>query len=439
MLFPIPMTAAGENRAGEPLESVLRSAFSAGAGKLSWDIGSRALSFALSILVARRLGAEAFGTYAVYWYSAWILAQTTDLGIHLASLRSLSRAFTKHLFWSAVAAKGALTGAVLAATLAAFGAGAFPEGNPIWLLWLLAAHLAGTWVEFLGVTLRSRGFIAREGLVLTVLRLGGLAAAAVALSRSTDLERLAAALAVSVLPALALALVFLRGIDPPPREGIEVSRLLRDALPLGLVSAMTILYLRADLFLVAALAGASEAGFFQSAFRLFEATFVVSGGLAAGTFPLLASRFRERGFETLARFVLGLLLLLSAPIALAFALVPGPILSMVYGEGFEGGARSLSLLGVALVAVFANALTTHLLVASGRSRRLLLSIAVRLVVGIALDLFLIPRWGASGAAFAVVAAESALLLLSLGSTLDLLFPSIFSRRAVPREEVSPCS
>ncbi len=430
------MTAAGENRAGEPLESVLRSAFSAGAGKLSWDIGSRALSFALSILVARRLGAEAFGTYAVYWYSAWILAQTTDLGIHLASLRSLSRAFTKHLFWSAVAAKGVLTAAVLAAALAAFGEGALPERI---LLWLLAAHLASTWVEFLGVTLRSRGFIAREGFVLTVLRVGGLAAAIVALSRSTDLDQLAAALAVSVLPALALALALLRGIYPPPREGIEVSRLLRDALPLGLVSAMTILYLRADLFLVAALAGASEAGFFQSAFRLFEATFVVSGGLAAGTFPLLASRFRERGFETLARFVLGLLLVLSAPIAVAFALLPGPILSMVYGEGFEGGARPLSLLGVALVAVFANALTTHLLVASGRSRRLLLSIAVRLVAGIALGLFLIPRWGASGAALAVVAAEFALLLLSLGSTLDLLFPSIFSRRAVPREEVFPCS
>ena len=64
MLFRIPMTEAGEKVAGESAEGVLR-AFSAGAGKLSWDLGSRVLSFALSILVARKLGAQGFGTYAV--------------------------------------------------------------------------------------------------------------------------------------------------------------------------------------------------------------------------------------------------------------------------------------------------------------------------------------------------------------------------------------
>ncbi len=430
------MTAGGESREGE-----LRRAFSAGAGKLSWDLGSRALSFALSILVARRLGAEGFGTYAVYWYSAWMVSQATDLGLHLVSLRSLSRSFEPRVFWSAVLAKGALTAGVLVSTLIALGAGALSAEEPL-LLWLLAAHLLGSWVEFLGVALRSRGGIAREGLVLTVLRFASLAAATWALSGGADLESLAEALALSCLPALALALALLARIDLRLRGQTEAGRLMREALPLGLVSGLTLLYLRADLFIVAAVAGASEAGFFQSAFRLFEATFVVSGGLAAGTFPLLAARFGERGFDALARFVLRLLVLLSAPIALAFALVPGPILTVFYGEGFEGAARPLSLLGIALVAVFANALTTHLLVASGRNRRLVLSIAVRLIVGVALDVLLVPRWGASGAAFAVVAAEWSLLLVSLSSSADLLGLSLFSRSGAAREPqkvVSPCS
>jgi O-antigen/teichoic acid export membrane protein len=435
------MTVARENGAGGFPERVLWRTFSAGAGKLSWDLGSRVLSFALSILVARKLGAEGFGTYAVYWYSAWMVAQATDLGLHLVSLRSLSRSFEPRVFWSAVLAKGVLTAGVLAATLGALGAGALSTKEPLVLL-LLAAQLLGSWVEFFGVTLRSRGGIAREGLVLTVLRFGSLAAAAWALSRGTDLETLAEALALSCLPALALALALLARLDLRLRGGTEAGRLMKEALPLGLVSGMTLLYLRADLFIVAAVAGASEAGFFQSAFRLFEATFVVSGGLAAGTFPLLAARFGEKGFDTLARFVLRLLVLLSAPIALAFALVPRPILTVVYGESFEGAARPLSFLGIALVAVFANALTTHLLVASGRNGRLVLSIAVRLVVGVVLDVLLVPRWGASGAAFAVVAAEWSLLLVSLASSADLLGLSLLSRRGVPREphqEASPCS
>ncbi len=460
------MTVAGENGARGPWEGVLLRAFSAGAGKLSWDLGSRVLSFALSVLVARKLGAEGFGTYAVYWYSAWMVSQATDLGLHLVSLRSLSRSFEPRVFWSAVLAKGALTAGVVVLTLVALGAGALTAEEPL-LLFLLGAHLLGSWVEFLGVTLRSRGGIAREGLVLTVLRFASLAAAAWALSGGADLETLAEALALSCLPALALALALLarvvnpsaaravgesrsesRGggvpaalieVDLPLRGGTEAGRLMKEALPLGFVNAMTLLYLRADLFIVAAVAGASEAGFFQSAFRLFEATFVVSGGLAAGTFPLLAARFGEKGFDTLARFVLGLLVLLSAPIALTFAVAAGPILTVFYGEGFEGAARPLSFLGMAIVAVFANALTTHLLVASGRSGRLVLAIAVRLVVGVVLDVLLVPRWGASGAAFAVVAAEWSLLLVSLASSTDLLGLSLLSRSGAAREEVSPCS
>ena len=51
------MTVAEEKGARGSRQGDLRRAVSAGAGKLSWDLGSRVLSFALSILVARKLGA----------------------------------------------------------------------------------------------------------------------------------------------------------------------------------------------------------------------------------------------------------------------------------------------------------------------------------------------------------------------------------------------
>jgi O-antigen/teichoic acid export membrane protein len=431
------VTVAEGTEAGKPWENLVRGALGAGAGKVFWDVASRALSFALSILVARKLGAEGFGTYAVYWYSAWMASQATDLGLHLVSLRSLSRSFEPRVFWSAVLAKAGLSAAVVAATGMALAAGALPVDQPL-LLSLLAAQLCGSWVELLGVTLRSRREIAREGLLLTLLRSGWLAAALWALSRGSDLMTLAQALALSSLPALALGTALV-GRIARPFQGTETRSLMGKALPLGVVSAMTLVYLRADLLIVAAVAGASQAGLFQSAFRLFEATFVISGGVAAGTFPLLASRIGEKGFESLARFLLAALAVLSVPIALAFALFPGPILALLYGGGFEGAKRPLAILGIALVAVFANALTTHLLVASARNRRLVLSIAVRLVVGIALDFLLVPRWGATGAAIAVAAAEWSLLFVSFSAAADLLGLSIAGTRGVPREEVSPCS
>ncbi|MGH9336408.1 MAG: polysaccharide biosynthesis C-terminal domain-containing protein, partial [Vicinamibacteria bacterium] len=147
----------------------------------------------------------------------------------------------------------------------------------------------------------------------------------------------------------------------------------------------------------------------------------------------------QKGFDSLSRFVLAFLAMVALPLASAFALAPGLILGLVYGDGFQRAARPLAFLGIALVAVFANALTTHLLVAAGRNRRLIGAVSTRLLVGLVLDVLLVPRWGAAGAAIAVAGAEWSLLAVSLFWTADLLGFSFAPRRGVSREEVSPCS
>jgi O-antigen/teichoic acid export membrane protein len=407
-----------------------RSALTAGAGKIAWDVASRSLSFALSILVARSLGAAGFGSYAVFWYSAWMISQLTDLGLHLVSLRSLSPDFQPRIFWSATAAKAALSAVVVLGTLVL--------GSPLLGL-LVVTNVAGSWVEFFGVTLRSQRRIAREGALLTTLRLGWLVAALGALSEGAGLEGLARALAISSLPAVVLAALL---VGPAVRGSFsqasryEAGRLLAAALPLAVTSAITMIYLRADLLILAALSGRGEAGLFQSAFRVFEATFVLSGGIAAGTFPYLAARFERDDFRALSRFVLGVLLLVGVPLGLALALFSECIIGLLFGAGYRDASRPLTFLGLAVVAVFANALTTHVLVASGRNLRLVGSMLSRLAIGCGLDFLLVPAWGATGAAVAVAAAEWSLLAITLISVSDLLGLSWMPRRS---EEASSCS
>jgi O-antigen/teichoic acid export membrane protein len=432
--------AALPERDGEmPFASAIRSALAAGTGKIFWDLSSRSLSFVLSVLVARKLGAAGFGVFAVYWYSAWMLSQATDLGLHLASLRGMSRECRTPVFWSAVVLKGALTALVALGSLAAVLSGAL-SGVAAVAAPLLAAHLAGSWVELFGVALRSGGFIAREGFLLATLRAGWLAAAVASLSRSPEIGPLAAFLALSSVPAVALAVALLaRIIGFPEAARPEMERLFREALPLGLGSAITLIYLRADLLVLALLRDSAEAGVFQSAFRVFEASFVLSGGIAGGTFPLLVSRLGKPGFEGLSRFLLGLLLVVAAPLACLFAFGGETLLVLLYGSEFRDGAAPLAFLGLALLAVFANALTTHLLVAAGRTRAFISSLLVRLAVGLGLDFLLIGSLGATGAAVAVAAAEWSLLVVSLFCARDLL--GLVPRGSGERspEEMSSCS
>ena len=61
-----------------------------------------------------------------------------------------------------------------------------------------------------------------------------------------------------------------------------------------------------------------------------------------------------------------------------------------------------------------------------------------IVVGVGLDLFLIPRWGAFGAAAAVAAAEWSLLVVSLSFSSDLLGFAVPARR-LSETEVTSCS
>ena len=74
----MPDTTAGTGEADT--SNLLRNAFTASIGKVFWDVASRSLTLLLSILLARNLGAQGYGIYAVAWYVAWMLAQVTDLG-----------------------------------------------------------------------------------------------------------------------------------------------------------------------------------------------------------------------------------------------------------------------------------------------------------------------------------------------------------------------
>jgi len=405
--------------------------------KVLWDVLARTASFLLSILIARQLGPESFGRYSVLWYVGFLAAQVTDLGLHLVAMRQLSQGprTDPRPIVAAVAAKLALNLASLGvAGAAAFLASASPVESVAALL-LYAAALAGSWAELAGAVLRSRGRLAFEGGVLLLLRAGWLLAVAAALYSGGGLPSIARALALGSLPALFAALLILwqaAGRRWARPAGSEVGLFLRQTAPLAVTSLITLTYLRVDVLLLAGLSGAAAAGLFAAAFRIIEGLFLFSGGIVAGAFPLLAAQVGSVRLGEASRFLLRLLLGLALPAAAGLFLLSPSVIVFLYGEGFAGSAVPLRLLALALLPIYLNALTTHLLVASGRGRTLALLMAMRLSVGLGLDLALIPSMGPAGAAIAVLAAE---LSLALGSLFTIR--RVFSPTHVVRAALAP--
>ena len=418
------------------LKALFRRTLSYSTLKVLWDTAGRILSFFLSVLIARHLGAAEFGRYSVLWYLGWVAAQVTDLGLHLVVVSRLAR--EKEKLGAAIAAKGALTLVSLSVLTAAMVFGPAEPGERATALLLYVALLACSWTELFGAVLRSQGMLGAEGTALTLLRGGWLFGALVGFARGGTVHDVATALAVASVPALVAAVATVRirvgswkSLSGAWRSG-EALSFLKQAGPLAVTSIITLVYLRLDVFLLARLSGDESAGLFAAAFRLIEGLFLFSGGIVAGAFPLLAAQVGTKQLGELAQFVLRLLLGVALPASLGLFLLADGIVRLIFGAGYEGSVVPLRVLAWALVPIYMNALTTHLLVAARRGATLVSLMLLRLMVGLAVDLALIPSLGPYGAAVAVVTAEAALSVGSLFAT-----RREFSRKGLAQAGLAP--
>jgi O-antigen/teichoic acid export membrane protein len=383
--------------------------------KLLAEVLSRLLTFATTVLIARGLGGlSGFGAFGKLWAFAPLVAELAELGLHATASRAL---VAGTLSWrSLVRARLVLLAGLGALALAALPAAPLLEGRglDVRILVLLVLYFAlSGWGEFLGVALRCRRARVQEAVLLFVLRLGGLGLTALALWAGTALAGVAGALALSPLPALALGTWLLRehpALSPAP--DVRVFRVLREAAPLAVYAGLLLLPPRVELLVLSFVRGDREVGLFLTALTLFWPLSLVPSAVAAGAMPALTREaLAERG--PVRRRTASTLALLAVPAAVGLALVSPALVALLFGGDFAPAALPLRILAIALVPMFLNALLAWALIAAGRATLPPRLMAVRIVSAFLLAAFLVPRFGAVGAAVGLVAAE--LLLLAVGA------------------------
>ena len=168
-----------------------------------------------------------------------------------------------------------------------------------------------------------------------------------------------------------------------------------------LASVAQLLLQRVDIVLVAALAGAADAALFTASTRFVVVGQAAGYAISLALQPQLASELaREdlpgarRLFQTSAAWLVGF----TWPLYLTFC-VHGRELLSVFGGGYHSGATILALVSCGLLVGTAVGDVDSVLVMSGRTMLSMANTVLGLAVMIGLDLWLIPRHGALGAAF----------------------------------------
>lgn len=173
---------------------------------------------------------------------------------------------------------------------------------------------------------------------------------------------------------------------------------------LAVVAQMTIQ--RLDIVLVALIRGPVDAAIYTAATRFLVAGQLGGAAISMAAQPQLSHLFARRdrrGANAVYQATTGWLVVLTWPLYL-LAVIYGPEVLTVFGHSYGAGSTVMVILGLTMLLATACGQVDIVLTSTGRSGLSLLNGLLAVVVNVAVDLALIPRYGVAGAAIGWAAA-----------------------------------
>ncbi|WP_378066751.1 lipopolysaccharide biosynthesis protein [Actinoplanes subglobosus] len=254
--------------------------------------------------------------------------------------------------------------------------------------------------------------VLRSGLQLVAVGAAGVAAMGAAASLPVFAFAWAAPyLPVAILAGFAARRAYTSGLDREKRgTGTERRRLRRDfwifTAPRAVAAVAQLALQRVDVLLVAALGGLAPAAVYAVAGRFVVLIQFANQGLSQSVQPRLAEALStgdHAAARRLYQIATGWLVLVTWPICLlviAFA----PRYLRLFGEGYAAGVPVVLVLASAMLVATGCGMVDMVLAMAGRTSANLGNVLIALTVTIGLDVLLIPRWGALGAAAGLAGA-----------------------------------
>jgi O-antigen/teichoic acid export membrane protein len=164
-----------------------------------------------------------------------------------------------------------------------------------------------------------------------------------------------------------------------------------------------------EVILLGHLATATDAGLFAAAWRLASLTPFALAALASIAGPQIASSYHRGAIDELAgvsRLIARLGLLIAIATAALLVLFGRPLLDL-FGPEFDAAYPALIALTIGGLVNAFTGVVAYMMTLTGRERPALIIFAGALAISLLLNLALIPRFGALGAAIASSSATAA--------------------------------
>lgn len=193
------------------------------------------------------------------------------------------------------------------------------------------------------------------------------------------------------------------------------SMALKRSWPVGLSIAFGLLYFKADTIIMSLSRSQAEVGIYGAAYRVLEILITVPFMYAGILLPILSNAWAKKEldrFKKLMSASIDVMTVLVLPIIVGTWLLGIRVMTIVAGPEFADSGRVLSILILAIGAIYLNTVFSHSVVAIDAQRKMIPFYALVAIAAVAGYLILIPTYGMWAAAWITVASE---VVVGLGS------------------------
>jgi O-antigen/teichoic acid export membrane protein len=371
----------------------------------------RLLRFAFGLIVARSLGAENFGVYAVLFAVTEMLSWASGTGFSEYLARETAKDPAEG--WQ-IAPQMALLRLIYTVPLVLAGVGILSLLRyPRWVL-VACAFFCLTLVpravsEVVQGVLRGQmlyaGFCSIEIAQGMPLLLGGgfLLVNGGGLKVAIATEVIASAIACVVALVVAIRLRARRG------KWGEWSTLVKRTLPFNIYPLASILYDKVDAVMISKLAGDYATGIYGVAYAGLGALQLLPYGILVSILPALSRGTWGAPQKQRLENAMGLLLNVGLLAVLGAMFFSGSVVHWLLGPGYTDSAVAIQILMWAIIPRYINFALGIGLLAMRRERVFIVTSSICLVVNVVSNLVLIPRFSWRAAAYVTIFTELVLL------------------------------
>lgn len=387
------------------------------------EIVGKIASIVFYIVIARKLGDDLFGDFIFGLSVSTVILSLVGLGTSELITREVSRnrSSLDALYADTMMFKSLFT-VVLLILLGAFLTIAGYEVETRIAIMLIGL---GVGIELLSQVAYSV-FIAYERMSFTatslvIQRVSTAVLGIVALELGGGLILASAIFAFGSLLGLASATYWLnRRVVAPSRE-IKRDRwmvIVKASFPLGLVSFLYTIILKADITLLSLLSGGAESnaevGQYGAAFRLIEATMFIGWSFSAAMMPWLSRGEDDEGLSLARGYGLGAkgLIAILFPVGAFYAVLASPLVDALYGPQYHDAIVLVQILAPMAVLFGWNVFVSTVLISRNMPGDFIRPALVVLIQNVAFNLVLIPMLGGEGAAISSVSSGVLLAILT---------------------------